>query len=144
MGFEIRITGVMIGCSFATVPFILGMYRLDLLTRNETLTHQLSRMLERRFSHRRVPAIIAENDDMVAAEKAKRPPMFQFEVPIDPRVVVDRRRQSYDELNAATWGIDPRVNIEMHSKSMAQPTDGIDRVLAEIADARQYLKTQRA
>lgn len=131
------------GCAAASVPFIFGLYRLDINARNDGLTQQLVRLLERRFNHRRVAALTAQVDAEVEEARSKRPALFRFEVPLDPELVNDTNRQQWDDKNAATWGIDPRVNIEYYSKSLADPESksaSIDKVLYNVAATRTYLQ----
>ena len=134
-----RFTGLVLGSAVATVPFIFMHYRLDLMTRNESIIHHLHRLLERRFSHHHVQDILDKTEKQVAEMREPRPTFFKFEVPLDPGYVTDRRGKKWDERSPDTWGCDPRVAIELHSKRMAYPTKGIDHVMNDIAQARKYL-----
>jgi hypothetical protein len=134
-----RFTGLVLGCSVSCLPFLFWSYRLDILTRNEQITHQLHRLLERRFSHHNVQDILDTVEKQVAEIREPRPAFFKFEVPLDPNMIVDRRGRKWDERAPATWGCDPRVSIELHSKRMAYPTKGIDTVMTNIDSARKYL-----
>ena len=100
------------------------------------------RLLERRFSHHRVADLLEAVDADTEEQRSKRPVGFKFEVPLDPRAVENRPKLAVDELNARSWGIDPRVNIEMYSRSMSNvnSSGGIDRVMTDAAQARKYLQ----
>lgn len=135
-----RFTGLVLGCAITCLPFLFWSYRFDLLSRNESINHQLVRLLERRFSHHHVKDITDKVDADVAKSREGRPAFFKFEVPLDPSMVRDRRGRKWDERAPSTWGCDPRVAIELHSKRMAYPTKGIDHVMHDINAARSYLK----
>jgi hypothetical protein len=139
-----RFTGCFLGSFVAVIPFMFWNYRLDLVSRGEGMRFQLSRLLERRFSHQNVAGILERVDAEVAAAREARPAVFPFEAPIDAGAVVDRRRRQWDERAPSTWGCDPRVSVELHSKAMAFPTNGLDRVLTDIASARDYVRALEA